>query len=216
MKIKPATIADLRKEYSKSSLDENKISHNPFQHFESWWKEAVESRIEEANAMVLATVSTEGIPSMRMVLLKGFDEKGFVFYTNYNSTKAQQLQSNPNTSILFYWKELERQVRITGIAKKISLKESILYFNSRPAGSNISAWVSPQSKVIQGRDWLEKKFHQAKVTFTQTIKGKPPHWGGYRVAPHQFEFWQGRPNRLHDRILYTQENNYWKIERLAP
>ncbi len=211
------TIADIRKEYTLQSLSETDVFVDPFQQFEKWWNEALQSHIAEVNAMTLATASTEGVPSARIVLLKGFDKKGFVFFTNYNSFKGQQLLENPRACLVFFWKELERQVRITGLVEKISDKDSDAYFDSRPEGSRIGAWASPQSEVISGREWLEKNSN----TILQQFEGKkierPPYWGGYCVRPVCIEFWQGRPDRLHDRIQYNlQDDASWDIERLAP
>lgn len=211
------SIADIRKEYKLQSLSEHEIAANPVQQFEKWWNEAIHSGIDEVNAMTVATSSNDGVPAARTILLKGFDERGFVFFSNYNSYKGQQLQENPRACLVFFWKELERQVRITGVVEKTSAKESDEYFNSRPEGSRIGAWTSPQSQVIASRQWLEeneKKFQEAFKN--ETIK-RPEHWGGYRVKPVNIEFWQGRPNRLHDRIQYSlTEDGNWLIERLAP
>ncbi|MFT3932649.1 MAG: pyridoxamine 5'-phosphate oxidase [Chitinophagaceae bacterium] len=210
-------IADIRIEYKQKSLQERDVDSNPFKQFEKWWNEATHAAIEEVNAMTLATASADGVPAARIVLLKGFDERGFVFFTNYESYKGLQLLENPRACLVFFWKEMERQVRITGLVEKTSAAESDEYYNSRPAGSRLGAWSSPQSKVIENRQWLEnnekafaKKFEGATVT-------RPAFWGGYRVKPVTIEFWQGRPSRLHDRIQYSmQENNNWIIERLAP
>jgi pyridoxamine 5'-phosphate oxidase len=212
-----ASIADLRKDYQYQSLSENDVAVTPTQQFEKWWNEAVLAQILEVNAMTLATASADGVPAARIVLLKGFSERGFTFFTNYESFKGRQLAENPRACLVFFWKELERQVRITGIVSKVSGQESDEYFNSRPAGSRIGAWASPQSQVIQGRGWLEAE----EYTFQQKFVGKeierPPHWGGYLVKPVDVEFWQGRPSRLHDRIQYSlQQDQVWKIERLAP
>jgi pyridoxamine 5'-phosphate oxidase len=211
------SIADIRKDYSLKTLNETEVAGNPFLQFADWWKQAIESEIDEVNAMTLATASLEGVPSARIVLLKGYDERGFVFYTNYESAKGQELAENPRASILFFWKELERQVRITGLVEKVSAVESDEYFLSRPTGSQIGAWASPQSHVIENRSWLENKVKELEVKFSKEQLARPSHWGGYRVKPVIIEFWQGRSSRLHDRIQYTlQENDSWKIERLAP
>ena len=211
------SIADLRKEYKMQTLLESDIEPDPFEQFTKWWNDALKSEIDEVNAMTLATVDTRGMPSARIVLLKGFDEMGFVFFTNYNSQKGKELEVNPNACLVFFWKELERQVRVTGIAEKISTEESIAYFNSRPDGSKIGAWASPQSLVVAGNGWLKETFDYYMERFKHGEIPKPPHWGGYRIRPSKIEFWQGRPNRLHDRIQYTFiENAVWKIERLAP
>ncbi|HLO38365.1 MAG TPA: pyridoxamine 5'-phosphate oxidase [Lacibacter sp.] len=212
-----SSIADIRRDYSLKTLTETEITENPFQQFADWWQQAIESEIDEVNAMTLATASLEGVPSARIVLLKGYDEKGFVFYTNYESAKGQELAENPRASLLFFWKELERQVRITGLVEKVSTQENDEYFLSRPTGSQIGAWASPQSHVIENRSWLESKVKELEVKFSSEKIVRPSHWGGYRVKPVIIEFWQGRSSRLHDRIQYTlQENNSWKIERLAP
>jgi pyridoxamine 5'-phosphate oxidase len=212
-----SSIADIRKDYSLKTLNETEVASNPFQLFTDWWKQAIESQIDEVNAMTLATASLEGVPSARIVLLKGYDERGFVFYTNYESAKGQELAENPRASLLFFWKELERQVRITGLVEKVSSSESDEYFLSRPTGSQIGAWASPQSHIIENRNWLENKVRELEAKFSTEKLARPTHWGGYRVKPVIIEFWQGRSSRLHDRIQYTlQENGSWKIERLAP
>ncbi|HXB44289.1 MAG TPA: pyridoxamine 5'-phosphate oxidase [Puia sp.] len=209
--------SSIRKEYKLEKLSEQEISQDPFQQFHKWWQDALQSEIEELNAMTLATASGDGVPSARIVLLKDFDEKGFVFYTNYESFKGMQLLENPRACLVFFWKELQRQVRITGLVEKTSAETSDEYFNSRPEGSRIGAIASPQSRVIEDRNWLEQKDENVR----KELKGKPitrpAHWGGYRVKPVTIEFWQGRPNRLHDRIQYSlQQDASWKIERLAP
>jgi pyridoxamine 5'-phosphate oxidase len=213
----PSTIADIRKDYKLQSLSEKEVAPNAIAQFNNWWQEAVNSEIEEVNAMTLATASADGIPAARIVLLKGFDERGFVFFTNYESFKGMQLAENPRACLVFFWKELERQVRITGLVEKVNDVESDTYFNSRPEGSRIGAWASPQSQVIESREWLqERETSYAKEFSGQPLK-RPAHWGGYRVKPVTIEFWQGRPSRLHDRLQYTLEgSNEWKIERLAP
>lgn len=208
-----SSIAEIRKDYILKSFNESDAAANPIIQFERWWQEATSSNIPEVNAMTLATSSADGVPSARIVLLKGFDEKGFVFFTNYESFKGQQLAENPRACLVFFWKELERQVRITGIIEKTEKNESDEYFNSRPEMSRVSAIASPQSKVIDSRQWLENEVAKVK---TDTIK-RPDNWGGYIVRPITIEFWQGRANRLHDRIQYTlEENGGWKMERLAP
>jgi pyridoxamine 5'-phosphate oxidase len=213
----PPSIADIRKEYRLQSLSENDADANPFRQFDTWWQEAINSALEEVNAMTLATASADGIPSARIVLLKSYDERGFVFFTNYNSYKGKQLEENPRACLVFFWKELERQVRITGLVEKVSAAESDAYFQSRPEGSRIGAWASPQSEVIQSRDWLEQQQHQLAKEFQTKPLVRPSHWGGYRVRPITIEFWQGRPDRLHDRLQYSlEESGNWAIERLAP
>jgi pyridoxamine 5'-phosphate oxidase len=210
-------IADIRRDYSHKSLSENDVDTNAIRQFERWWHEAVNSKIDEVNAMTLATASIDALPSARIVLLKEVNEKGFVFFTNYESYKAQQLAENPKACLVFFWKELERQVRITGLIEKISGKQSDEYFQSRPESSRIGAWASPQSRVIEDRNWLDEKFNELVNKMEGATIPRPPHWGGYIVKPVVIEFWQGRPSRLHDRIQYTlEENGEWKIERLAP
>jgi pyridoxamine 5'-phosphate oxidase len=210
-------IAGIRKDYQLQTLQEDEVADDPFKQFGSWWDEAFKSEIDEVNAMTLATADQDGMPSARIVLLKAFDEKGFVFFTNYNSQKGIQLTQNNRACLVFFWKELERQVRISGFAEKISTEENIAYFNSRPDGSKIGAWASPQSLVVAGKAWLKETFDYYMERFKHGEIPKPPHWGGYRVTPVKIEFWQGRPNRLHDRIQYTkQPDGTWKIERLAP
>ena len=212
-----AEIANLRKDYSSESLLETDVEQDPIDQFGKWWTQAMNSQILEVNAMTLATASSDGMPSARIVLLKGFKKNGFVFYTNYESYKAMQLEENPKACLVFFWKELERQVRITGLVKKVAAAESDEYFYSRPKGSQVGAWASPQSQVIPGRQWLDEKYLSLSKTFESTELKRPEHWGGYIVQPVIVEFWQGRPSRLHDRIQYTlQENGSWKIERLAP
>lgn len=213
----PSTIADIRKDYKLKSLLEKDVEANAFRQFNIWWQEAIHSEIDEVNAMTLATASADGVPAARIVLLKGFDERGFVFFTNYESFKGKQLAENPRACLVFFWKELERQVRITGLVEKVSAQESDAYFNSRPEGSRIGAWTSPQSQVIENREWLDEREKKFFNQFHDQILERPDHWGGYRVKPISFEFWQGRPSRLHDRLQYTlQGDNEWKIERLAP
>jgi pyridoxamine 5'-phosphate oxidase len=210
-------IADMRKIYAKKKLAENKADPNPYKQFSKWWKQAVKAEIEEVNAMTLATASSDGMPSARVVLLKDFSEKGFSFFTNYNSYKGRQLAENPKACLVFFWKELERQIRITGLIKKLSEEANDEYFYSRPVESQLGALTSPQSQVIVNRDWLDAKFKQLKKEYKGKVITRPPHWGGYTVKPVIFEFWQGRPGRLHDRIQYTlAENGSWKMERLAP
>lgn len=196
---------------------EKDVEANAIRQFDKWWQEAIHSEIDEVNAMTLATASADGIPAARIVLLKGYDERGFVFFTNYDSFKGLQLAENPRACLVFFWKELERQVRITGLVEKVSAEESDTYFNSRPEGSRIGAWASPQSQVIESREWLEEREKTLVKDFTGKPLNRPAHWGGYRVKPINIEFWQGRPSRLHDRIQYAlQGDNSWTIERLAP
>jgi len=211
------TIADIRKDYKQQTLSRNDIANNPFAQFDKWWADAIASEIDEVNAMTLATVGNNGRPSARIVLLKGYDDNGFVFFTNYNSHKGLQIEQNPFVGLCFFWKELERQVRIEGIIEKVSAETSDEYFNSRPVGSRIGAWASPQSKVISSRDEIETNVKKLEEKYTNSNIERPPHWGGYIVKPVLVEFWQGRPSRLHDRIQYTKaEDGAWNIERLAP
>lgn len=210
-------IADIRIEYKRHSLNENEVQANPIRQFDLWWNEAISSQIDEVNAMTLATASSDGLPAARIVLLKGYDDAGYVFFTNYQSFKGQQLEENPRACLVFFWKELERQVRITGLIEKVSADESDLYFSSRPESSRIGAWASPQSQVIEDRSILENNEAELTKAFAGKPIPRPLHWGGYRVKPVNIEFWQGRPSRLHDRIQYSlNENGQWTIERLAP
>ena len=211
-----STIAELRREYSSQSLLENDVAPDPIDQFDRWWKQAIESQIVEVNAMTLATASPDGVPAARIVLLKGFDERGFIFYTNYNSFKAVHLEENPKACLVFFWKELERQVRITGLVSKLPAKESDQYFISRPTGSQLGALASPQSQVIESRDWLDENYLKVAEQYKNQTLQRPSHWGGYIVQPVIIEFWQGRPSRLHDRIQYSLDGGEWKIERLAP
>jgi len=211
------SIADIRTDYKRQSLSEKDTDNNPYLLFTKWWDEAVSAQIDEVNAMTLATASADGVPSARIVLLKGYDEKGFSFFSNYNSYKGRQLEENPRACLVFFWKELERQVRITGLTKKLDAKESDAYYNSRPEGSRIGAWASPQSEVIDSREWLEENEVKFKELFNNKTIHRPDHWGGYRVNPVTIEFWQGRSNRLHDRLQFTlKDEGGWMVERLAP
>ena len=210
------SISSIRKDYQLQSLSESDVKQDPIGQFGKWWDEAIASSIDEVNAMTLSTVTAEGKPSARIVLLKGFDERGFVFFTNYESNKGAQLTANPFASSVFFWKELERQVRIEGICEKVSEQESDDYFHSRPIGSQLGACASPQSRVIESRRVIENNLEKLQDQYRDMEIPRPAHWGGYRVVPQAIEFWQGRSSRLHDRIKYTKENQSWKIVRLAP
>lgn len=215
--MKKISIADMRENYSQKKLTEKKAAADPIKQFAKWWKQAMASGIKEVNAMTLATASTDGMPAARIVLLKDFDKKGFSFFTNYNSYKGQQLTENPKACLVFFWKELERQVRITGIVEKLDVEASDAYFHSRPRASQVGAITSPQSQVIESRDWLGKEYKKRKKEIENNEIKRPVGWGGYLVKPVIIEFWQGRPSRLHDRLQYSlQGNGNWKIERLAP
>jgi pyridoxamine 5'-phosphate oxidase len=211
------SIAQIRQEYAAQVLLEGDLARDPIQQFRKWWQQIIDSQVTEPNAMTLATASADGMPTARVVLLKGFDEEGFVFFTNYNSYKGLQLSENPRACLVFHWKELERQVRIIGLVEKVADEESDAYFKSRPVGSRIGAWVSPQSQVIDNRQWLDDAYAQRAKELEKEDIQRPPHWGGYKVMPVVVEFWQGRPSRLHDRLQYTLlEGGAWQVERLAP
>ncbi len=211
-------IGNFRTEYALEGLKREQLDEDPFKQFELWFQQACAANLPEPNAMSLATVSANGSPSQRMVLLKYFDRQGFVFFTNYESKKARQIEGNHQVSLLFFWTALERQVHIEGTASKISTAESLKYFATRPRGSQIGAWCSQQSTAISSRKMLELKFDEIKRKFHNQEIPLPSAWGGYRVVPHSFEFWQGRPNRLHDRFLYSRLDleSVWEIQRLAP
>lgn len=212
-----ASLANLRKEYQQQAFKKEDAAENAIEQFERWWQEAIKSDIDEVNALTLATASSDGLPTARIVLLKGYSEKGFQFYTNYDSYKGKQLEENPRACLVFFWKELERQIRIIGLVEKLTEKESNEYFRIRPHGSRVGAWASPQSMVIESREWLMNQAKEYEEKFSDSEIPRPPNWGGYLVKPVTLEFWQGRPDRLHDRLLYTlQENGSWLIERLAP
>jgi pyridoxamine 5'-phosphate oxidase len=210
------SIADLRREYRNHFLIEQDAAGDPLTQFRHWFAEARRAESLEANAMTLATVSDSGEPSARTVLLKGLDDLGFVFFTNYESAKARDLDANPRACLLFFWAELERQVRINGAVARISREESSGYFRSRPRESQIGAWVSPQSRPIPNRGVLDENFESLTAQYEGGDVPVPPFWGGYRVTPERVEFWQGRPNRLHDRLLYTSTATGWTRVRLAP
>ncbi|QNL48568.1 pyridoxamine 5'-phosphate oxidase [Olivibacter sp. SDN3] len=213
---KETTINAIRTDYKRSKLTENEVKKNPIEQFKFWFEQAIKACVIEVNAMTLATVDREGSPSARIVLLKGVEDNGFVFFTNYNSQKGQDLIVNNKASLVFFWPDLERQVRIKGFVDKTSSEVSDSYFHSRPIGSQLGAWASPQSTIIADRAVLESNLERITQKYKSTSVPRPPHWGGYIVQPITVEFWQGRPNRLHDRILYTKKSNYWLIERLAP
>ena len=208
-------LADIRKDYKLASLDEQDIAPSPFDQFEKWFSDAVNAKVNEPNAMTLATVSEDGKPAARIVLIKDFDPRGATFFTNYDSRKGNDLAANKSAALVFFWPELERQVRIEGAVEKVSPAESDNYYAVRPLGSRIGAWASPQSRVIASREALEERV--ARMTIERgEAPVRPPHWGGYRVVPTLFEFWQGRPSRLHDRLRYRLDGGAWVTERLAP
>lgn len=209
--------ADLRDEYQFGTLDLTDVLPDPIAQFERWFNEAVAYPVPEPTAMHLATVGEHGLPSGRMVLLKGLSPEGFVFYTNYESRKGHHLGQSPHCALTFFWQPLERQVRIEGLAQRLSAQESLAYYQSRPRGSQIGAWASPQSQPIADRAELERRFRETEARFEhQPTLELPPYWGGYRVIPRMLEFWQGRPSRLHDRIVYERTDTGWALSRLAP
>jgi pyridoxamine 5'-phosphate oxidase len=214
----PLNIADLRREYHRAELTESDVDPDAMHQFDRWLGDAVRAELPEPTAMALATVDAHGRPSARIVLLKGRDAGGFVFFTNYQSRKGTDLAAQPGAALLFHWVELERQVRIEGTVTQVAPGESDAYFASRPERSRVGAWASPQSRPIPDRAWLEREFDAATVRFTAAggLVPRPPHWGGYRLSPTLLEFWQGRRSRLHDRIRYRREGASWRIERLAP
>ncbi len=212
-------VSDIRKDYlfdKIHNLTEQEILADPLKQFEIWFSDALELDAMEANAMFLATSTKEGKPSVRTVLLKGYDENGFIFFTNYSSRKGNEIDENPFASILFFWKELGRQIRIEGALEKVSREQSDEYFHSRPFDSQIAALASDQSKVVENRDAVDNRFNDLKEKYKDSKVPLPENWGGYRVLPERMEFWQGRQNRLHDRILFSKDNGCWKITRLAP
>jgi pyridoxamine 5'-phosphate oxidase len=210
-------IEALRKEYSKADLNVTDVSKDPVEQFEKWFLDAIKSEVPEGNAMNLATVNAEGKPTSRIVLLKGIEEGKFVFFTNYQSQKGRELEMNPACALTFFWPELERQVRIEGIASRVDEKKSVEYFQSRPRGSQVGAWTSPQSTVIESRSILENRMKEIELKFEGlAVLPKPHQWGGFQIDPMMIEFWQGRPSRLHDRIQFVRDGQVWKVQRLAP
>ncbi|WP_077919243.1 pyridoxamine 5'-phosphate oxidase [Spirosoma sp. 209] len=212
----PSTISDLRKEYTLNGLDVDDVSSDPLTQFRLWFDAALGSGVPEPNAMHVSTITADGRPDGRIVLLKDISAGGFVFYTNYESRKGRDLTERPVAALTFFYPELERQIRIEGHVEKVSAAESDAYFASRPRGSQIGAWVSNQSSVITDRDTLEKRQQELEAQFAGQPIPRPPHWGGFRVIPDQIEFWQGRPSRLHDRIRYRKDGQDWLIDRLSP
>jgi pyridoxamine 5'-phosphate oxidase len=209
-------LAALRRDYALSSLSETDVDADPIRQFERWFADAVSAQVPEPNAMTLATASRDGVPSARIVLLKGVDSRGFVFYTDFRSRKGAELTENPLAALTFLWKEIERQVRISGAVSRASAAESEAYFRTRPAGSRLGAWASQQSSVIANRAELEERLREVALRFPNGDVPLPPHWGGFRVVPDEIEFWQGRADRLHDRLLYRREDSGWTISRLSP
>ncbi|MFN3840265.1 MAG: pyridoxamine 5'-phosphate oxidase [Cyclobacteriaceae bacterium] len=209
-------IASLRREYAKERLEIETVAQNPITQFDVWFMEALSANVLEANAMTLSTVTETGRPTSRVVLLKGIENEKFVFFTNYQSNKGRELEANPFCALNFLWAELERQVRIEGTVSRISEERSSEYFKTRPRGAQIGAWASPQSSPVNSRDLLESRYRELEARFGEGEIPKPKQWGGFEVDPFLIEFWQGRPNRLHDRILFVKSNNKWNIRRLAP
>lgn len=209
-------VADLRRDYTLKGLSEADVDANPFRQFQIWFDQAVAANLTEPNAMTLATATADGTPSARIVLLKGYDERGFVFFTNYESRKGRELAQNPKAALVFLWADLERQIRIEGTVEPISAEESDTYFHSRPIGSQLGAWASNQSQVIGDRTLLEARLEELKAQYENQTIPRPSHWGGYRVVPGVIEFWQGRTSRLHDRLVYRRQDGTWGMERLCP
>ena len=211
----PLDLAALRKDYARETLDEGAVDRDPMKQFAAWMAEAIGAQVPEPTAMTVSTVGANARPSARICLLKGADARGFVFFTNYESRKGRELAKNPAAALTFMWKELERQVRIEGAVEKVTAEESSAYYLTRPLGSRIGAWASPQSEAIENRGWLERRWAELSAKYGES-PACPPHWGGYRVIPDYLEFWQGRQSRLHDRIVYKREGERWAIARLAP
>ncbi len=209
-------IQDLRSEYTRVDLRAKDLQADPVEQFKLWFQQALDRQVPEPTAMTLATADAEGQPSVRTVLLKEVEGEDFVFYTNYQSRKGRELEANPKASLLFFWPQLERQVRIEGLARRVSRETADAYFQSRPRGSRLGAWASPQSRPLKDRRELEQAFSDVEERFAGEEIPLPPHWGGFRLSPQAFEFWQGRPSRLHDRFLYTRQTDGWKLQRLAP